>query len=108
MRYEPHYRAGDDQRVSGALGHAMGSIAHAQSEQTAERCLEALACLYDHKGDLHVVRKSGATWDEAWEVAFRKAWEFYCECAENVFFQYEGSNEWAGIWSSRRFEVEEP
>ena len=108
MRYEPHYRPGDDQRVSSALGYALGMIAHADSGATAAQCRDALACVHDHKGDLHVVRKDGAAWDQVWEVAFRQAWAFHHEVAENVFFQDEGSDAWDGIWSSRRFESGEP
>ena len=108
MRYEPHYRPGNDQRVSSALGYALGMIAREGGEATAARCRDALAYVHDHKGDLHVVRKDGAGWDPLWEVPFRQAWEFHNEVAENVFFHSEDSDAWRGIWSSRRFESEAP
>ena len=108
MRYEPHYRPGDDQRVSSTLGFALGLIAREAGEAEAVRCLDALACVHDHKGDLHVVRKDGAAWDPLWEAPFRQAWAFHSEAAENVFVQSEGSDAWRNIWSARRFDNGEP
>ncbi len=105
MRYEPHYRPGDNQRASSALGYALGLIGCESGATKAAQCRDALACVHDHKGDLHVVFKGSVVWDKLSEVPFRRAWEFHGELAENVFFHDESSEYWQVIWSSRRFDI---